>query len=193
MSAAGGAPLVAMMGLSAAGSIGTAYSQSEALKATGRYQKSIADVNATMADLAGTQTLQAGDIAASRKNLETKGKVGEELAVQGASGVDVGSGSAALTRIGTNLAGGIDELTIRNNAARQAWGYKVQGIQDRFQGQFAQMTAENQAKQTLLSGGLQAIAGPLQIYGTYQRFNKWFGNAPGTPMNLVGNANEDVG
>src|SRR5438105_3966683 len=94
-----GALMPAMMGMSAISSIGTGYSQAQALKASGAYQEGLAKTNAAMADLAGEQTLQAGDIMASRKNLETRGKVGEELASQGASGVDVGSGSAALTRI----------------------------------------------------------------------------------------------
>lgn len=180
MSATGA--LYSSMAISGISSIGTGYSQAQAFKATGRYQKSLADTNAAMTDLAGEQTLQAGDINASRKNLQTKARVGEELAQQGASGVDVGSGSAALVRSGTSLVGNIDELTIRNNAARAAFGYKIQGIQDRFQGQFAQLTAKSEANQSLLSGGLGAISGPLSIYSNYLRFARYSGGGDSTKI-----------
>lgn len=173
MSATGGmGPLYASMGGSAIGSLGTAYAQSRSLKASGVYQEGLAKTNAAMADLAGQQTLEAGDIAASRKNLETRQATGSELARQGASGVDVGSGSAALVRGGTNLVGQTDEMTIRNNAARQAWGYKVQGIQDQFQGRFARLTADSEANQSLLTGGLQAISGPLGMYSNYKMWSR---------------------
>lgn len=172
MSAASGAGMFAAMGASAASSIVTGYAQSKAYKAQGQYQQSLAETNASMADLAEKETLQAGDVAAGRKNEQTKQAVGSELAEQGASGVDVASGSAALVRGGTKLAGDIDELTIRNNAARAAFGYKVQGIQDKFQGQFAQLTAKSEAEQSLLSGGLGAISGPLSIQSNYLRWSR---------------------
>lgn len=164
--------MYASMGVSAASALGTAYAKSQALKSQGRYEETIANTNAMLTGVAEKQTLQAGDIVASRKNLETKARVGSELAEQGASGVSVGSGSAALVRGGTELAGNIDELTIRNNAMRAAFGYKIQGIQDQFQGRFARLTAKSEAQQSLISGGLGAISGPLQIQSDYLRWSR---------------------
>lgn len=189
MSATGGmGPLYASMGVSAASSLATGYAQSRALKAKGSYDESIANTNAAMADLAGKQTIEAGDIAASRKDLETRQKVGEELASEGASGVDVGSGSAALTRGGTGLVGAVDAMTIRNNAARRAFGYQVQGIQDRFQGKFAQLTAKSESEQSLVNGGLGAISGPLSIYGNYMRWNRYLKGGTQLPFDNSGNS-----
>ena len=173
------------------GSIGTAYSQASALKATGAYRLAVADTNAKIADLSAKQTLEAGDIAASRKNLETQGRVGAIRAAQGASGIDVNTGSAKLTQIGTQFAGNIDELTIRNNAARRAWGYKTQAISDTYEGQFSRMTAASEAQQTLLTGGMQAIEGPLEIGANYLRFARYMdkysaeGSAGGVPYPAV--------
>lgn len=168
MSATGG--LYASMGASAASSILTGYSQARAYRAAGAYQQALAETNATMAETAAEQTIQAGGVAASRKNLETKARVGEELAQQGASGVSVGSGSAAMVRNATSLAGDIDELTIRNNASRAANGYKVQAIEDRYRGRFAQLTARSEANQSLINAGLGAISGPLAIQSNYLRY-----------------------
>jgi hypothetical protein len=173
--------------LDAGSSIGTAYSQSEALKSYGAYQESIGKTNAAMAELTGQQVLEAGDIAASRKDLETRQQTGAILASQAGSGVDVGSGSSALTRIGTNLVGGVDELTIRHNAQRQAFGYKIQGMEDIFAGEMEKRTAETQAKQTLISGGLQAISGPLSIYSNYLRWSRMGGGGTGAiPASYMG-------
>lgn len=195
MSATGGAGasgIGASMLSGAISSFGTGYMQSRAFKAQGSYQEGLANTNASMVDLATKQTLEAGDISASRKNLETQARVGSERAEQGASGVDVGSGSAALVRGGTNLAGNIDELTIRNNAARAAFGYKVQGIQDRFQGQFAQLTAKSQANQSLLSGGLGALSSILGIQSNYLRWSRYSGGNDSTkiPDNFLNNSND---
>ena len=174
--------LFASMGLSALGAIGSAVSQSRALKAQGDIQSTIAGVNAKIAGVQAGQALEAGDLAASRTNLETRGRTGTLKARAGASGVEVNSGSNALTSIGSDFAGKIDELRIRNNAARTAWGYTTQGIQDTYEGQFAKLTASSESQQTLLNGGLQAIGGPLSIYAKNLYYQRWLGGGGGNSL-----------
>ena len=167
--------MYAGMGISAIGAITNAISQSSAEKAQGAYESSIAGANAEIAGVQERQALETGDIQASRENLKTQQTVGAERAAQGASGVDVASGSSALVRTGTEGIGAQDELTIRNNAARQAWGYQTQAIQDTYQGKFAQLTATAQSTQSLLTGGLTAVSGPLAIESNYLRFARYMG------------------
>lgn len=180
--AAGGAPLYALMGVDAVSSIGTSYAQSKALRAKGSYEEGLANTNAIMAEMSGEQAIEAGDISASRKDLETKQKVGSVLATQGASGVDVASGSNAAVRNALNLVGTTDALTIRDNARRVAWGYKTQAMNDRYQGKFAQLTAKSESEQSLLEGGLKAIEGPLSIYA-YKSRRSGIGNVPNSYIN----------
>lgn len=182
-----GAVMYAGMGISAIGAITNAFSEAAADKAQGAYESTIANTNAEIAGVQARQTLETGDIEASRKELQTQGQVGAERAAQGASGVDVASGSSALVRGSTALAGGIDELTIRNNAARQAWGYQTQAIQSTFQGQFDQLTATSKSTQALLTGGLQAVSGPLSIESNYLRFARYMGVGGSAEVNS-GNA-----
>ena len=167
--------MFASAGMSAIGAVTSAFSQASALRAQGDYQQTIADTNAKIADLQSRQTLEAGDLMASRKNLQTQQQVGAERAAQGASGVDVASGSAAVVRAGTAGIGAQDELTIRNNAARQAWGYQTEAMEDTYRGQFAQLTAKAGAEQSLMSGGLQAIEGPMAMYAKYKYMQKYLG------------------
>ena len=177
----------ASAGMSAMSAIGTAWSQANAMKAKGVYDQSVADTNAKIATLQSKQTLEAGDIMASRQNLKTQATVGAIRAQQGASGVDVASGSSALVRNSVQTVGAMDELTIRNNAARAAWGFQTQAIQDTYEGQFAHMTASNEAQQTLLSGGLQAVEGPTSIYANYLMRSTYhgMGGQPGQPFDLT--------
>lgn len=170
----------AFAAVSAASSLGTAFSQSSAITAKGTYDQSIADTNAKIAGLQEKQTLEAGDLSASRTNLKTQQTTGAMRAAQGASGTDVNTGSNVLARQSADFAGKIDELTIRNNAMREAWGFKTQAISDTFQGQFAKMTATSQSEQTLLTGGLQAIEGPLGIYANYKRWSSRYSGGSGT-------------
>lgn len=169
----------AMMAVSSISSLGTAYAQSAAYKAKGVYDQSIADTNAKIAGLEATQTIEAGDVAASRATLKTQGTVGTRRAIAGASGTDVNTGSNLLTRIGDDFAGRIDALTIKNNAARQAWGFKTQALQDTYQGQMARLTATSQSQQTLITGGLQAVEGPMNIYARSQYLQRWMGGGSG--------------
>jgi hypothetical protein len=171
--------MFASMGLSAIGAITNAFSRASALKAQGDYESTIANTNAKIANLQASQALEAGDMAASRKNLQTQQQVGAIKAAQGASGVDVASGSSAAVRAGAEGAGAVDELTIRNNAQRQAWGYQTEAINDTFKGQFAQLTAKAGATQSLLAGGLQAIEGPLSIESNYLRWSRYMGGGSG--------------
>lgn len=170
-----GSLMYASMGLSAIGAITNALSESASIRAQGSYESSIANTNAAIAAVQERQTLQAGDIQASRENLKTQGIIGSERATQGASGVDVSSGSAAAVRSSTAGIGAIDELTVRNNAARQAWGYQTEAIQDTYQGKFAELTAKAKSFQTILSGGLEAVSGPLAIEANYLRFQRYLG------------------
>jgi hypothetical protein len=178
-SATAGRYMAASAGVSALGAIGNTFAQYGAVKAKGAYDQSVAETNAKISNLEARQAIEAGDIEASRMNLKTRATAGALKAVQAGSGTSVNSGSNALVRAGIKMAGAIDELTIRNNAARRAWGFKTQAITDTYAGQVSRMTASNLAQQTLLSGGLQAIESPMTIYANYMRWSRYLGGTGG--------------
>lgn len=182
------AAIFASMGLSAFGSIITTVEQYKAIKANGDYEESIAKTNAAIATLQAKQAIAAGDVEAARVKSKTDNMIASERAVQGASGLDVASGSNALVRNATKNVGAMDALTIKNNAARQAWGFQTEAIQDSYKGQFAKLTATANAHQTILNGGLRAIEGPLAIESSYLRFSRYINSAKtddGVPFDMA--------
>jgi hypothetical protein len=142
-----------------------ASADAEAARAQGEYQKEVADTNARIADVQATDAITRGEKDANLVGRKTKEIVGAQRAALGASGVDVNSGSAVDVQSDTKARGAADELTIRNNAWREAWGYKVESQNATKAGQYAQMAGENTARTTILTGGLNALGYGLKGAG----------------------------
>lgn len=179
--------MYAAMGISAISSVITAIGSARAAKMQGDYEASIAATNARIARLQASQVLEAGDAEVSKELTKTSQTVGAVRAVQGASGTDVGKGSNVIVRGAIQEMGAMDALTIKNNAARQAWGLETEALQDTFKGQYAKLTAGVKAQQTILTGGLQAVSGPLGIESNYMRWSRSLrgGGADRLPFNTV--------
>lgn len=142
-------------------SVGSSYAQSSALKAKGAYDASIAEANRKVSDYAAEDALKRGDKAAMEHGKAVRSLIGKQRANFAAQGIDVGSGSAADFQNESEFLGSLDALTIKNNAAREAFGYRTQSINYASQAKFARLAASNQATTTLLTGGLNALG-----YGT---------------------------
>ena len=87
----------------------------------------------------------AGEQNAAQAELKGRAAVGAIRAAQAANNVDVNTGSAVDVRSSAAETGQLNALTIRNNAAREAWGYQNQAASntaqaslDTMQGQAAQ-------------------------------------------------------
>lgn len=126
-----------MTALAIAGLATSVYGQikaGKAAKAAGKAQKAaseseaqLAEFNASVADLQETDALQRGQEDENRFRMGVRGMIGSQRAAIAGSGVDVGFGSAVDVQTDAAFLGELDALTIRTNAAREAWGYKVQG------------------------------------------------------------------
>lgn len=151
-------------GAQALSQFGNAYSQSRGIKAQAAYQRNVAEINSKLADLKGEDALQRGEDAARDYKKQVNRMIGSQRAAFAAQGVDVGYGSAADIQADTATQGELDILTIRSNAFREAWGYKVEANNYTAQGQFAEMGGNMQANNTLLTGGVAALGSGLQAY-----------------------------
>jgi hypothetical protein len=148
--------------IGAVGAATTAYGSYESGQATAAsdsYQAQVAENNATLAKQQSKLDIQSGEIAAVDQGLKTKATIGSQKAQQGASGIDVNSGSAADVRAGTSEMGMVDVSTIRSNAAKKAYADEVTANSDTAQGQLDTMGASSAetgadigAAGTLLSG-----------------------------------------
>jgi hypothetical protein len=138
-------------------SLGQGFSNASAEEMSGKFQRAQSERNAKFAELMGEQALAAGEKQAKEYQVKVNQMVGSQRAALAGSGVDVNSGSALEIQNDTAELGALDVETIKNNAWRQAFGFKQQAASDRFAGEIAEMTAGSRASATILSGGLQAL------------------------------------
>lgn len=125
--------LLALAGASTAISATSAIKAGNAAKKAGEKQQEaaesqaqLAEFNANVADLQAEDALARGAEEESRFRTGVRTLIGSQRAAIGASGVDVGFGSAVDVQADAAFLGELDALTLRTNAGREAWGFQVQ-------------------------------------------------------------------
>lgn len=181
----------AAYGTSALTSIATSYAQAQSIKAKNIYESAILDINASFADIQALDSIERGEFAAaeikrkSEKNLsyvrnrikETSGKQRVAMAAQG---IESTSGSAADILSETAFLGELDEneiranarldmITAKNNAWREAWGFKAEAEGTRFKSRLSKSSAETNARNTILTGILEGASKTTLAVGSLYR------------------------
>lgn len=143
------AGLTALGGATGAyGAIQSANAQANADK----YNAQVAQINQSQAQTNARIAGQAGAEQAAMTERRTRAEVGQEIANEAASGIDVNKGSALDVRASSSELGELDALTVRSNAAREAYGYQTQATSFQNQGQLDTFAAKNAEK----AGGINA-------------------------------------
>lgn len=157
-------PMAIAAGINAVSSLASAYSQSEALKTQGKFQRQQMEFNARIARIQAADALKRGEFGASAVRRKAKQVQGAQRAATAAQNIVVDEGTALDLQNETADMAELDIMTIRNNAWREAWGYEVQAGNLQSQGRFAEMSSEFEAKSTLLTGGLKALSYGMEAY-----------------------------
>lgn len=121
-------------------------------KQQGAFNASMLTGNAAFKEQAAQDAIAAGNTSADWQRVRTGQAIGTQRSAQAANGIDVNSGSASQLQDDTAMLGELDALTIQNNAAREAYGYRVQANQDRLNAAQAKVNAGNQATGSILGG-----------------------------------------
>jgi hypothetical protein len=176
----------AMAGIAATGvqtGLGVAQDQQDAQAASlrGRFQNDVAERNAKIAERQGEDALNRGNLEENRERGATDQAIASGRATTAAQGVDVSSGSAAAVRASEQLVGQVDALTIRNNAAREAWGYDVEAANQRMQGRLALLAGENEAATDRAKSVSTLITGAASTYNLYKLRAPTTSRAPQSP------------
>jgi hypothetical protein len=169
--------MMAAAGLSAVGSLVSGIGGMESAD----YQAQVARNNALIAEQNATRAVQSGDVQATNQGLRSRAQLGTIKASQAGNNIDVNSGSAVDVQSSARQLGMLDALTIRNNAANQAYGYKVQAVSDKAQAQLDQMQGQTALESSLL-GGASSLAGGYAKQGMYGASNEanvfdWLGSS----------------
>jgi hypothetical protein len=168
----------------AAGAIGTGVSalgaiqSGEAQKSAADYQSQVASNNAQIASQNALAATQAGNAQAETAKIKNDQIVGAMEAAQASSGVDVGSGSPLAARVSQTEIGTLNQETIRNQAARQAYGYQTQALSDKSQAELDTAQGQNAATAGTINGISSILGGASSVGGKYAAFQQVAGNAP---------------
>lgn len=95
--------------------------------------RNTANINARLADQQAADALARGQSAEFNSRLRTSQLKGTQTAALAAHGVALDQGSALDVLTSTDVMGAADAATIRDNAAKEAWGDKVQAANYRSQ------------------------------------------------------------
>jgi hypothetical protein len=121
----------------------------------GNADKRTGETNARLAEAQANDALLRGTIEESRYRRQIAQVIGGQKAAFGKRNVAV-SGTALDLLSDTAAIGEEDAQTIRNNAARTAWGYKHQANESSRWGANSRSNSQYAAAGTLLTGGAQA-------------------------------------
>ncbi|BBC99094.1 hypothetical protein [Sphingobium sp. YG1] len=109
----------------------------------GKYNKRVAEQNAI-------SSLREGAAEEARIREVARAQIGEQVAAQGASGFQMGTGSALDALSESQINATLDALNARREAASRAQGYRVQGAQAMSAGKNAYTAGMFQAASTVL-------------------------------------------
>jgi hypothetical protein len=162
MGASAGIMMATSMGISAVSGLANTYNQSQAFKSQGDIQKQISEMNSQLAEFQSKDALHRGEKAVFKHREGVKALIGAQRVAQAAQGIDTESGSALEIVGNTQLMSETDVQTIKNNAWRESWGYKVESISSSLRGEISKLSGESNARNTLLTGGMDALSSGLK-------------------------------
>ena len=162
------------------------------------YQGQVARQNQTFAQQQGERQAadakQRGEVAESQRRRLTGQQIGEQQARLAGQGTDL-EGSPTDILGDTAAAGEFDALTIRSNAAREAYGYKLSGeMAGAGYGNDANMAGYKAANSnytpSYLGAGASLLSGASNLSEKWYRFQQ---SSPATPYDSIGGLISDKG
>jgi hypothetical protein len=156
------ASIDALMGIGSiiqgAGTVASSIFSYQAFKQEARFQQSQMEFNARLAEVRARDAIDRGEESAKKLQQRANALKGSQRALYAGQGVEVDSGSASEVQQDTMLQAAEDIRDIRNNAWREAWGYRMDAVANRGQGVMAGLAGVNNANSTLLTGIANASA-----------------------------------
>lgn len=163
-----GLPAIAMIGAAGLGAVGQ-IQQSQASSAAAGYNAKIAADNAQIATQEGQWAGAEGEQQAGLAGLKNQQQEGAIKTAQAANNVDVNTGSAKDVQRSQAEMGMLNEMNIRSNAARQAYGFATQSASDTAQSQLdrTQQSADKTGGYLSAAGSLLGGAGQASMYSNW--------------------------
>lgn len=152
-----------------------------------KYQAQIDRNNAIMADRQAEDALARGQEEERKHRIKIGLFKGQQINAFASNGVTVDSGTPLDVLGDTAEAGELEALTIRNNAAREAWGNRVQGANYRNSASMQTAGAKNAVTSGYMSAFSTALSGAGSVADRWYTYNRYgSGGSSGTYRDLGG-------
>lgn len=131
------------------------------------YRAGVANINADIERQNASWARDRGELEATQYGMKASQQRGAIRAAQGASGIDVNSGSAVDVQRSQEAIKNLDMAQIRKNAAKVAYDYETKAYMDENQAQLDVWTGQQARK----AGDIKATSSILGTVGTVA--SKW--------------------
>ncbi len=163
---------VGSMGLSAVGGLLGASGAKQSAAAESRmyqYKAGIAQANKKIEEQNADYAYKVGEQESARFGLKSRQQIGSLRAAQSGSGIDVNSGTASLVRDSAHDLARMDMSTIRQNAARQAYGYSVKAWEAGQEANLYGMASENAQRTGKINAFSSLLTGATSVASKWQQ------------------------
>lgn len=138
------------------GTLASAGAAAEAAETQSEIRRKNFELNARLAEFQAADVILQGEKTV--QDIRKKGRqiIGEQRTAIAAGGIDLGVGSAIDVQADTAAYIEGETIKAKNNAWREAFGFKVQALDLRGQSEYELITGREKARTTLVTGGLTA-------------------------------------
>lgn len=148
--------------------VASGITQSNAIEAQSNFDRANAELTAKGLDRQARDAELRGANDVTLIGNAAKRLQGKQVAASAGQGVDVNTGSALDAQVETDQMSEMDKLMARNNAAREAYGYRSAASATRSGAGMQAMGARNAARATMLqsylNGSKDVLVGGYQAY-----------------------------
>jgi hypothetical protein len=133
------------------------FTQARAIRAQASIERRQLEANRRLAELQAEDIMRRGEREAQEVRGAAARTIGAQRAALAAQGVELAAGTPLALQEETAALGAMDALTVRNNAFRQAFGFRVRAVDIAAQRRFIKAGARREIGATILTGGLGAV------------------------------------
>lgn len=161
---------VAVAATAAVASSYAAYQGAQSSKAAAKYERDVQQQNSKLQEWQAQDAEKRGAVTEARYAEQAAAAAGSRRAALAASGVDIASGSAFDLQEDVKAAGSRDLQTIRENVAREAFGYRIGALDSQASATLANFQA--QSISPTQNAAVSALGGASNVADTWYRTKK---------------------
>lgn len=159
-----------LTGVGTAASMYGQMQQGKAQQGMYNYQAGVDRNNKIISDRYANDAIERGKEAEAEQRRKTQQIIANQRVGFAANGIDLGSDVISETLSDSAMLGELDALTVRSNAAREAYGYKVQGMNYEASAQNSILAGKNARSAGRTAAMSTLLSGAASVGGSYTDF-----------------------